>query len=112
MGGLTYIVFNSLKHFMGMANVIFLSDYKSVNYSPPAAISQYTGKGFSSSVSKYKEIEVLYTGYSMGVVHVDGQFNNLEFWSLGTEACCHVIIINSLDKKFFSSYMSLNSSSR
>ena len=52
MGGLKYIVFNSLKHFMGMqANVIFLNDYKSVNYSPPAAISQYTGKGFSSSVS-------------------------------------------------------------
>ena len=42
---------------------LFLNDYTSVNYSPPAAISQYTGKGFSSSVSKYKEIEVLYTGY-------------------------------------------------
>ena len=46
---------------------LFLNDYTSVNFSPPVAISQYTGKGFSSSVSKYKEMEVLYTGYIVRV---------------------------------------------
>ena len=39
----------------------------------------------------------------MGVV--DEQFNNLEYWSLGTEALLSYHY-NSLDKKFFSSYMS------